>query len=275
MIGADEFLEKYPFFKPDKDGLVNPEDLLGGEFFMNGYVIDDFLVPHSSYCWYHGNNKDYNCVNYFIPCVNLQGYDIMDLKGVCIKTNLDIHDIQPKENAQISELGAGSRGLPKFDLDKLFRQETSVITSIKQRVNPKFDTYFNNHIVKTEFISQYADKSLLIEEVGESVFRGEFINRWAHIQFDIENGTVIHFDGGVNVYTEEGKNRRLETTLDKKDKLAIKHIKLFRIDGNMNIDTWQKQIEFLFVYNELITERFDPEGYKEDYKHILEKDLDF
>ena len=132
-----------------------------------------------------------------------------------------------------------------------------------------------NIIYRTEFFYQPSDHSLSIEEISDNFFDWEFINRYAHMEFDLDENKVTHFDWSINIYDENTKEQRKWFTLDKKIKNSKKHIKLFRIDWKIELNDWQEILLNWFSYNELVYEWIDPISYKSDYKDILVKNLDF
>ncbi len=66
----------------------------------------------------------------------------------------------------------------------------------------------------------------------------------------------------------------MNTTLDKHLRLAEKEVKLFRIDGSIRLKDWIEITILWFHKNELVLEWLDPKQYTEEYKDILNPEID-
>lgn len=114
-------------------------------------------------------------------------------------------------------------------------------------------------------------KTFEIEEVSSPSHKfGEFIlNRYVHAERDMPRGAFRHFDGAVKVYTEVGYRARYDVR--KPDKNSLKKIKLFRVDGEVDADSWILLTSQFFKGNELVVEHFDENVYKEKLQPIIDR----
>lgn len=249
-------LKTYPELenKLDKDGLLLIDDdftlydcgilyknhvLHYHQFLRRGYYSNpnfDFLGRFLSY--YHTSNK----INNF-------------------RIAIDMQRIMPKEYLQhLIECDAWFG--PNFDPNTL-DDKYSVGVTVKKRIKPSiFD--LSNNLDRTEFLWSYKDdiKTFEIEEISETEYKFDkfHINRYIHSERDIQKKQFQHFDGAVKVYTHEYK-KRLDSQFPNEYRAPIK-IKLFRIDGNIDINKWIDLISHFFKGNEMILEYFDPDGFE-------------
>jgi hypothetical protein len=154
---------------------------------------------------------------------------------------------------------------PNFDAKKLDDQH-SVGVTVKKRIKPSiFD--LTNNLDRTEFLWTYKDdiKTFEIEEISDAKYKFDrfYFNKYIHAERDIQKKQLRHFDGAVKVYTHE-YDKRLNSQLPNEYIAPIK-MKLFRIDGNIDIDKWIDLISHFFKGNEMILEYFDPDGFEEQF----------
>ncbi len=277
MISKQEFLDKYPSFLTDKDWLTRLNNLSWGIFVHEWYIIDQFFIPFSQYFWYKcTNNKKEKWINYELTW-SIVWYAQNNI-NLWVSIKFDLDSIRNKNSYIEWDIWGVWRWLPVFEIEKLLDSKEPILSE-KNRFNNKFNDYFDNSIERTEFYYQNSDHSLLIEEIWNNIWKDYYINRFIHTQFNPENKTILHFDWSYNMYNLEWKNQRKMNSLDKKIKNSLDHIKLFRIDSIwilwMNLDDWISIVYKRFIYNEQIQERFDPEWYFNDYRDILEKNLDY
>lgn len=157
------------------------------------------------------------------------------------------------------------------DLDNL----TKLGLTIVQRERPSpFD--LSSKIDRTEFFWKADRKTRIktfeVEEIcsDDNSIETYFLNRYIHSERDTENAMLRHFDGAVKVYTNVDYSRRCESQMPKEWR-ATKKIKLFRIDGNLDVDKWIELISMFFKGNEMVMEYFDPEQYKQRFGAKIRK----
>jgi hypothetical protein len=98
--------------------------------------------------------------------------------------------------------------------------------------------------------------------------------RYVHAEYDIERGYFRHFDGAIHFYTESEYYARRDTEFNYNSKKTT-HIKtlsekLFKMNGNIGIDTWIEFTSHFLTGNPLIFEYFEGE-YPQYIKEMIEK----
>ena len=84
------------------------------------------------------------------------------------------------------------------------------------------------------------------------------INRYVHAQRDMLKKTFAHFDGAAKVYSQDTYQERLNEPMPRNSKPGH-YIKLFRIDGQIDLDDWQSLVAMFYKGNEMVIEYFDPD----------------
>ncbi len=79
-----------------------------------------------------------------------------------------------------------------------------------------------------------------------------------------------HFDGAVKVYSEDQYEARLSSQMPHETK-SIKKIKLFRIDGDVDVDKWIELTSYFFKSNEMVIQYFDPTGYERAFAENIKR----
>lgn len=93
---------------------------------------------------------------------------------------------------------------------------------------------------------------------------GRVRNRYVHAQRDVEEKRIVHFDGAVKVYPQNGYRERHGARLGDPGGRPEK-VKLLRIDGDVDAGRWLELVGHFFSGNEMIVEYFDPERFEEEY----------
>ena len=121
---------------------------------------------------------------------------------------------------------------------------------------------------RTEFLWKQRDglKTLEVEEVSDPrhAREGRVQNRYVHAQRDVERKRIVHFDGAVKVYPEDAYRERHGARLGDPGGRPEK-VKLFRIDGDVNVGRWLELVGGFFSGNEMVVEYFDPARFEEEY----------
>lgn len=124
------------------------------------------------------------------------------------------------------------------------------------------------HIDKTEFywhdefwVEGFRTKTFEMEEIKNkpvNIDNSQFhVFKYLHAQANLDKNTIIHFDGSVRIYNEEQYNQRISSDISQFGKNTSDYIKLFRIDGNINIEDWKFLIHNYYLNNSLVAEYFD------------------
>jgi hypothetical protein len=82
-----------------------------------------------------------------------------------------------------------------------------------------------------------------------------------HAERDLQNKAFRHFDGAAKVYHQNSYTSRLELAMPKNPRPAH-YLKLFRIDGAIELQDWLSLVSMFFKGNEMVIEYFDPNLYR-------------
>lgn len=98
--------------------------------------------------------------------------------------------------------------------------------------------------------------------------------RYIHSEYDLQRQCFIHLDGAVHLYTAEeyALMEYADMNYNQKSRVNVKSgsVKLFKMNGAIDIETWQLYVSQFFCQDPLIFEYF--EGQYPDYvNEILEK----
>lgn len=152
---------------------------------------------------------------------------------------------------------------PPFDEDKLDDPNEVGLTVVGRNKTSLFE--LSNHLHFTDFLWTYKDgiKSLQIEEVHdeEDALEGYVVNRYVHSERDTELGIFRHLDGAVKVYKVSSYDTRRSSHLPEARECYRKP-KLWRIDGEIDFETWSSLISLFYKSNETIIEYFNPEAFE-------------
>jgi hypothetical protein len=103
------------------------------------------------------------------------------------------------------------------------------------------------------------------------------MNSYVHSERDVSLRRLRHFDGAVKVYLKDSYPQRLATQLPNELK-SHKKIKLFRIDGDIDVDEWIELICLFYKLNEMLIEYFNPEHFEQvfgerirHYREVMQK----
>ena len=97
--------------------------------------------------------------------------------------------------------------------------------------------------------------------------------RYIHAEFDLKKNNFRHFDGAIHLYTEEEYFRRRDSDFNYNAKnqshIKTKSLKLFKMNGEINVKTWVEFSSHFCTGNPLIIEYFEGE-YPENIKKLIE-----
>ena len=257
-LSRSAVLKQYPELRRrmDKDGLVE--------------VTPD-LVLHDGGIEYHDHMLHYHQLfrrayrgqpNFDFTTRFLQYYKRTNARNA-FRIAIDHQRLMPKEYySKISEFDTWYG--PPFHKDKLDDPNEVGLTVVRR--NP--DSLFNltNKLDRTEFYWSFknAIKTLQIEEVcsRDYSFDDYYFNKYVHSQRDIDSKITMHLDGSVKVYLKDRYEKRFDSNIPNEDK-CHKKIKLWRIDGDIELDEWSELISLFYKGNEMIIEYFDPQKFEE------------
>ena len=104
---------------------------------------------------------------------------------------------------------------------------------------------------RTFEIEELVDRRLVGVHDGRDVYACRFI----HSIFDARTGRPRHLDGAVRLYFADDWTARTDTHIDKFGKNAVR-VKLWRVDGDLPLETWYSLIHMFFRENYTVPEYF-------------------
>jgi len=162
---------------------------------------------------------------------------------------------------------------PGFDRSKLDDPNEVGLTVLKRTPTLVAKIFFDN-VERTEFFWSYRDgiKTFEVEGVSDEsgLFDTYYLNKYVHSERDVRTSILRHCDGAVKVYLKDDYNQRLNTPIPREPR-SFKRIKLFRIDGEIDVDKWLELLSQFFTGNEMIIEYFDPELFQQRFPEQASK----
>jgi hypothetical protein len=162
---------------------------------------------------------------------------------------------------------------PKFDPNKLDDPNFVGLTVVARTYSNSLDSY---PLEKTEFLWKTNEvesiKTLEIEELSAASNPHEHwhINRYVHAKRDMPNKTFRHFDGAAKVYAEDSYRTRMSQHMPNNIRPAH-YVKLFRIDGAIDLEDWLSLVSMFYKGNEMVIEYFDPELFNNEIRPFRER----
>jgi hypothetical protein len=259
-LEKSEVLKRYPEIraKLDKDYLLEIDGNF--ELFDGGIGYKEHVLHYHQLL-----RRVYTANPNFAFLGRLQKYYTLSKSKNTFKIAIDHRRLMPRQfYNQLFELDHWYG--PRFDIKKIDDPNEVGLTVMTRKDQLRFDTQYK--LYRTEIYWSYRDqiKSLEIEELSTENFKFDhyYINRYVHSQRNVNSKRLDHFDGAAKVYYEQDYGKRLNTKIPKEAK-ASKMIKLFRIDGDLDVDFWIDLVSHFFKGNEMIIEYFDPELYNQMY----------
>ena len=250
-------LKTYPNLRErmDRDGLLYIDETL--KLFDGGIEYKDHILHYHQFLRRgYGSNPNFDFLGRFIRHY-LQTKNINQFRIA-----IDHSRLMPKEfYRHIAELDRWFG--PDFDRNKLDNPNAVGLT-IKVRNRPSiFD--LSNNLDRTEFYWSHRNgiKTFEVEEISSEgyTFGPYYLNRYAHSERDTDRKVLRHFDGAVKVYVEDSYTDRMASQMPTEFK-CYKKVKLFRIDGDIDVEEWIELLAHFYKANEMIIEYFDPEQYE-------------
>jgi hypothetical protein len=155
---------------------------------------------------------------------------------------------------------------PPFDPLLLDDRNAVGLTVINRNQSSVFSI---NGLDRTEFVWTCDDKGVKTFEVEEVEFPSTRkyrpdpfrLNRYVHSQRDTRARKLIHADGAVKVYRDEDYEARFATRLPSAPR-SLRRLKLWRVDGDIDVDLWSALVATFYRDNEMVLEYINPAEYE-------------
>jgi len=157
---------------------------------------------------------------------------------------------------------------PKFDPEKIDDPNYVGLTVVGRIYPTSLDSY---PLVKTEFFWKKNEsedvKTLEIEEISgpDKPYDNWHINRYIHAERNFKKKTFQHFDGAAKVYPQDNYKERVDQKMPNNINPAH-YIKLFRIDGKIDLSDWISLVSMFYKGNEMVIEYFDPDLFDREFR---------
>ena len=252
-------LQTYPEIRDylDKDGLVYISDrftLLEGGIAYKDHILHYHQLLREGY----SANPNYDFLRRF------SRYYAQTKDTNQFRIAIDHQRLMPK-NYYTSFLQKDAWFGPRFDKAKI-DDPNAIGLTVQLRVKPSIFDLSSYGLHRTEFYWTHRRgiKSFEIEEISsdDSTFDSYYFDRYIHSERDIERRILRHFDGAVKAYPVDSYRQRLCSKIPREPKCNAK-IKLFRIDGNIDLNVWMDLLAHFYKGNEMIIEYFDPKRFEE------------
>jgi len=163
---------------------------------------------------------------------------------------------------------------PRFDRARLDDLNHYGLTVIERERPSYFDEHHGIHRAEFYWNSDRTKKlkTFEIEEVSNTdrKFDSYWVNRYIHSERDVAAKSLIHFDGAVKIYNSAEAYERRFASYIPKELRADRKIKLFRIDGDIDIEVWIELISFFFKGTEMVIRYFDEKQYEAGFRKIID-----
>jgi hypothetical protein len=162
---------------------------------------------------------------------------------------------------------------PAFNRDKLDDLAYLGLTVVGRAHLSSLDSY---PLLRTEFLWKANEgeliKTLEIEELScpSGPYDNWHINRYLHAERDTKRRTFRHLDGAVKIYAQSNYKERIQQEMPRNPKPAH-YIKLFRVDGSIDLDDWLSIVSMFYKGNEMLIEYFDPGLFNQKIRPMRER----
>lgn len=265
-------------FSRDKEGLVDFNFLtkrFGRRPFAKGFLYsDNFMLmahPYFRRGFYPNNNFAPRFIELFwsFKQDDIDTYISLDYDRVRINVdnsaNIELDTWYGAQfNNEINSINDGVTKLrPPLDVDSF---TNSFLFSDVYSLDIKWETKDGIKSFQAEEFK--TDKTKICKDGNEF-----FPVRYIHAEFDLEKNTFRHFDGAVHFYSSHEYYIRRESDFNynSKNNFKIKTIsvKLFKMNGNISVDTWIEFTSHFLTGNPLVFEYFEGK-YPAHVSEILE-----
>jgi len=260
-LDDSEVLKVYPELgdRLDKDGLLPVDDEL---------ILHDGGIEYRDHMLHYHQllRRGYRSNPNFHFLGRLSSYHRRTRPANSFRVAIDHRRIMPKEYyARMIELDTWYG--PPFDPAKLDDPKAVGLTVVVRNKDSLFE--LDNHLERTEFFWSYRNgvKSFEVEEISSTgyEFDAYYLNKYVHSERAIEKGVTGHLDGAVKVYLNNSYQDRMDSKLPKEAK-CFRKIKLWRIDGDIDLENWIDLICFFFKSNEMLIEHFNPDEFEKIFE---------
>ncbi len=220
---------------------------------------NQYIIYKNMYrIYYHPYLRRYHSVNFTEITAYLR--EVSQNKNLELSLALD--PIRISRTLQVSELIEMDHWFgPKFSIGRMNDPNFKGVTiHTRSTEDPLLD--FAYSLIRTEFyISNTKDgmKSIEIEEIIPAKSNKYILHKYVHMLWNKNIEKFVHFDPAVMVYTSEEHNRRVAykwSSGAEDTKIKCSKIKLFRIDGSLDLELAMKILGDFYRYNELVQEFF-------------------
>jgi hypothetical protein len=160
---------------------------------------------------------------------------------------------------------------PPLDLDDTI---ISFMFNDAYALDVKWDTKDGAKSFQSE---EFKSESIVIESGGQSFHPVRYI----HAEYDLSKGCFRHLDGAIHLYTDEEYFERRDSDFNFNNKgsaqIKSKSIKLFKMNGCIEVDDWVEYCSHFCTGNPLIYEYFNgayPDHTSEMIKRIRSRKSD-
>ena len=126
--------------------------------------------------------------------------------------------------------------------------------------------WYTKDNIKVFQAEEFKTEKIKVEKDGIEYFPV----RYVHAEFDLDKNYFRHFDGAIHYYTENEYLSRRDSDFNYNSKteshIKTKSEKLFKINGEISIETWIEYTSHFFSKNSLAYEYFEGKY----PKHIIE-----
>jgi hypothetical protein len=219
-----------------------------GILFNNYYLLYNKFLPSSFIS--HGFLDD--LIDYYIKAkTEIKYFGLSINPNVIINADLYMESIT---KAYIR----GPKGISICKLnDPCFPEDVS--GTVTEHIRTESDLLLNSTLplerLETMWSARDNLKSVQIEELIPIDEKKDKYNcRYIHSQWDPQCSSIIHFDSAVRKYTKDSYVARMGSDLKKYRGKSEEYIKLFKINGNIELNTWCSLVTKYLDPDELIVE---------------------
>lgn len=269
----------HPSLVSDKEGLLDFKILcqtFERKRFQNGYLFGgNFMLmahPYFRRAFHEMNNYAPRFVEFFWNHDNPNIDTYISLDSDRIRINVDDSLYMEldtwygaKFDGDIESISDGIVKLrPPIDIDNFLN---SFFFSDAYSLDIKWAT---KDRIKSFQAEEFKTEEVKIFKSGTKYYPVRYI----HAEYDLDKKHFRHFDGAIHFYTETEYYSRRDSDLNynSKNKSHIKTLsqKLYKMNGEINVDTWIKFSSHFFTGNPLVLEYFEGKYPKHIYE-MLEK----
>jgi len=243
---AANVLEECPNLKFDDDGLL----IVDRQTSLNGSYVNYGLrsyVPYSPFFKKFGLDVNQGFVHqllqYFSSNKRITRFGIrLEMSQICEER---VYLTQRQYFRGPSGISIEQLQDPRFPENKSGTMTEHVSDELDEKVQVMWSARGNLKTVQIEEIQKVLPDSQKLE----------YKTRYIHAIWDTEAMCFVHFDGAIKHYQASNYDSRWNASLKARDhNLSEKKEKLFRLDGNLDLDAWCKFTTLFYRGNWLVEE---------------------